>query len=78
MLPFLIGGGMDKIWLVVSRRRDGYFAEKVKIKSTLDEAKFVGELLLHSNSVKYEIYEDGKEYMGDFRVKPIYVCEASK
>jgi hypothetical protein len=68
---------MNKIWLVTSRKRDGYFAERVKIYGTLDQAKFVGELMLHSNSIKYEIYEDGKEYMGDFRNKPIYVCEGT-
>lgn len=62
--------------MIVSRKYDGYMAEKVKIFGTLDQAKFVGELMLHSKCIKYEIYEDGKEYMGDFRNKPIYVCEA--
>lgn len=64
---------MNKIYLIISRRLDGYIAEKVKIFSTLEEAKNVGNLMLHTKAIKYEIYEDGKDYIGDFRTKPIYL-----
>lgn len=67
---------MNKIWLIVSRRYDGYISEKVKIQGTIETAKSVGELMLHSKAIKYEIYEDGKDYIGDFRAKPAYVCES--
>jgi hypothetical protein len=76
-LPFFIGGYMNKIWLVVSRRYDGYMSEKVKIYGSLQQAKTVGDMMLHTKAIKYEIYEDGKDYIGDFRVKPVYVCNAS-
>ena len=66
---------MEKIYLVVSRKYDGYFAERVKLNCTLDEAKEVGKKMLHSKAIKYEIYEDGKEYNGDFRNKPVFISE---
>lgn len=50
-------------------------SEKVKINGTIEQAKYVAELMMHSKAIKYEIYEDGKDYIGDFRVKPVYVCE---
>jgi len=64
---------MEKIYLVVSRKYDGSFAERVRVNCTVEEAKNVGKLMLHTKAIKYEIYEDGKDYMGDFRIKPIYV-----
>ena len=63
------------IYLIVSRRKDGFMSEKVKLSCTLEEAKSVGKLMLHSNCIKYEIYEEGKEYMGDFRIKPVFIGE---
>ena len=63
---------MSKMWLVISRKLDGYISERVKLFCTLEEAKNVGTLMLHSKCVRFEIYEDAKEYMGDFRMKPIY------
>lgn len=64
---------MEKIYLIVSRRYDGYMSDKVKVNCSLEKAVEVGKLLLHTKAIKYEIYEDGKDYVGDFRVKPVYV-----
>lgn len=50
-------------------------AEKVKIFGTIEQAKYVGELMIHTKCIKYEIYEDGKDYVGDYRAKPVYTCE---
>ncbi len=61
-----------KIYLVVSRKYDGYFAERVRLECTIEEAKSVGKLMLHSKAIKFEIY-DGKEHTGDFRNKPVYI-----
>lgn len=58
------------LYKIVGRRNDGAWMEKVTLDCDLDTAKLVGSLM--ANSPRYEVYENGKDYIGDFRAKPIY------
>jgi hypothetical protein len=65
------------IYKIVGRKNDGYIAEKVTVDCSqygesggLDMCILIGKMM--NNCPRFEIYENGKDYIGDFRVKPIY------
>lgn len=60
------------LYKIVGRKNDGYMAERVTLECDLDMAILVGKLMRHGNITRFEIYENGKDYFGDFRAKPVY------
>jgi hypothetical protein len=58
------------LYKIVGRRNDGAWMEKVTLDCDLDMAILVGRHM--ANSPRFEIYENGKDYFGDIRAKPIY------
>ena len=58
------------LYKIVGRRNDGAWTEKVTLDCDLDFAMLVGRQM--PNSPRFEIYENGKDYFGDFRAIPVY------
>ncbi len=58
------------LYKIVGRKNDGYIQEKISLECDLDMAILVGRHI--ANCSRFEIYENGKDYIGDFRAKPVY------
>ncbi len=69
-----------KNYLLVTRNNDGYMNSKVTIHGSFEDAKGVVKLMMKASPriVKGEIIEGGRDYIGDFRVRPLLVIERDK
>jgi hypothetical protein len=64
---------MNNNYLLVIRNNAGAYLEKVTVQTNLEQCREILQVMLYANknANRAEIIEGNRDYIGDFRVKPI-------
>ena len=64
---------MTQLFTLVTRSNNGTFIDKVTVSTNLDFCRFILQTMVYANKnvTRAEVLEGNRDYIGDFRVKPL-------